>query len=401
MSTQWHQEYIQLAFHIEKIFKKQVELPYVDYYYGPPEWKAQVEEEPEHKPEVLLHMATTLLETLDEQGFEQQRATYLSKQVGAMEMACRKLNGEQFSLPEEMQQLFDIPLTWTPEAQFDDALAIYRAELPGKGTLADRLHQWRKQHSIPREKRALIPAIVERILAEIRRRTLALVDLPANESIDGPHLDINDDFGGACWYQGNYRSHIDINIEAFIERGLSVSTLVDDLCHEIYPGHHTTYTLHEQQLYRMQGYLEEAIGLTFSPAITIAEGIANWACEMLFTPAELETWLTEYIYPELGIVPDGADVTKLQQAADILNGLGGNTVLMLREGKSEEEIQAYLAPYMRQPPLAFLQLPFHQCFPVVEPYAKRLMQPWLQGPGRQQMFRRFLVEQWYPSQLVK
>lgn len=26
MSTQWHQEYIQLAFRIEKIFKKQVEL---------------------------------------------------------------------------------------------------------------------------------------------------------------------------------------------------------------------------------------------------------------------------------------------------------------------------------------------------------------------------------------
>jgi hypothetical protein len=44
MSTQWHQEYIQLAFRIEKIFKKQVELPYVDYYYGPPEWKAQVQQ---------------------------------------------------------------------------------------------------------------------------------------------------------------------------------------------------------------------------------------------------------------------------------------------------------------------------------------------------------------------
>lgn len=316
-------------------------------------------------------------------------------------MACRKLNGEQFSLKEELQQLFDIDFVWTPEARCDEALAIYREELPGKGTLADRLHQWRKQHSIPAERRALVPALIERILAEIRRRTLPLAELPATEGIEGPVLDINNDFGGACWYQGNARSHIEINIDAFIQSGMPVYTLVDDLCHEVYPGHHTAYTLREQHLYLERGYLEEAIGLIFSPAATIGEGIANVACEILFSPSELEAWLAEHIYPELGIKPDGANVAQIQHATDILNGLGGNAIFMLREGQSEEAVQAYLAPYMRQPPLSFLQLPFHEGFAIVEPYAKRLMQPWLQGPDRLQVFQRFLTEQWYPSQLAK
>ncbi|HEX4716156.1 MAG TPA: hypothetical protein VH164_14640 [Ktedonobacteraceae bacterium] len=60
MSEQWHQDYVQLAFRIDKVFHKHIELPYVDYYYGPPEWKAQVESEPEQEPIVLLRETTTL-----------------------------------------------------------------------------------------------------------------------------------------------------------------------------------------------------------------------------------------------------------------------------------------------------------------------------------------------------
>lgn len=401
MSEQWHQDYVQLAFRIDKVFHKRIKLPYVDYYYGPPEWKTRVESEPEQEPIVLLRETTTLLDALDMQGFDQHRAAYLSKQVGAMEMACRKLNGERFSLIEELHRLFDISFVWTPEVQFDEALALYQEALPGKGTLADRLHQWRKQHSIPAEKRALVPGIVERMLAEIRSRTLSLVELPANEGIDAPVLEMDDEFGGACWYQGNYRSHVEINIDDCIQRGVHVQVLMDALCHEVYPGHHTAYTLREHHLHREQGYQEEMIGLIFIPAAVIGEGIATTACEMLFSPHELEAWLVEYVYPELGIVADRADVAKIQQATDTLNGLWGNAIFMLREGQSEDALRAYLAPYMRQPHLPFWQLPFHEGFGFVEPYGKRLMQSWLQGPDRQQTFRRFLAEQWYPSQLVK
>jgi hypothetical protein len=70
MSIQWHCNYIQLAFHIDKLFHSRIDLPYVDYYYGPPGWKAQVEDEPEKEPIALLRAATELLDALPEQGFD-------------------------------------------------------------------------------------------------------------------------------------------------------------------------------------------------------------------------------------------------------------------------------------------------------------------------------------------
>ena len=133
MSEQWHHDYMQLAFRLDKIFHTSIELPYVDYYYGPPGWKAQIEDEPEKEPVSLLRAATALLDALPEQGFDQHRTTYLSKQVGAMETVCRKLNGERFSFEEELQRLFDITFVWIQEAQFDEALAVYQEVLPHKG----------------------------------------------------------------------------------------------------------------------------------------------------------------------------------------------------------------------------------------------------------------------------
>jgi len=400
MGESWSSDYIQLAFRIDKLFQSLIELPFVDYYYGPPEWKAQVQNEQAQEPVALLHAATTLLDTLPTQGFDQHRTTYLSKQVGAMEMVCRKLYGEQFSLEEEMQRLFDLSFSWTPEAQFDEALTLYNEALPGKGDITRRLHKWRRQHAIPWEKSTQLPSLVERILGELRRRTLVFIDLPANESVD-LRIEIENSFGGACWYQGNYRSHIEVNIDAFLRMQTHVNVLIDTLCREVYPGHHVAYSLKEQHLYRELGYEEETIGLLFSPSAVIGEGIATSACEMIFSPIELEEWLAENVYPELGIKQDRADVLKIQQAEDLLAGVWGNAIALLRAGHSHEEIKVYLTRYLRQGDVAFWEQPFHEFFGIVEASAKQLMHPWLQGTDRHQVFRRYLMEQFYPSELVK
>ena len=400
MSATWSRDYIQLAFRIDKLFNTLVELPFVDYYYGPPEGKEQVQNEQAQEPVALLRAATTLLDTLPTQGFDQHHTTYLNKQAVATEMVCRKLNGEHFSLEEEMQRLFDLSFSWTPEAQFDEALALYNEALPGKGDIATRLHKWRRQHAIPWEKSAELPSLAERILEELRRRTLAFIDLPVNESVD-LRIEIENSFGGACWYQGNYRSHIEVNIDTFLQMQTHVNVLIDTLCHEVYPGHHVAYSLKEQHLFRELGYEEETIGLIFSPSAVVGEGIATSACAMIFSPVELEEWLAEHVYPELGIKQDRADVLKIQQAEDLLEGVWGNAIALLRAGHAHEEIQAYLKRYLRQAGVAFWEQPFHEFFGIVEASAKRLMHPWLQGTDRHQVFRRFLTEQFYPSELVQ
>jgi hypothetical protein len=143
---------------------------------------------------------------------------------------------------------------------------------------------------------------------------------------------MHDAFGGACWYQGNSRSHVEVNVDDYIQQQDHVYVLLDTLCHEVYPGHHTAYTLREQHLYFEQGCLEEAIGLIFSPAAVMGEGIATSACGMLFSPRELEEWLAKHVYLELGIEPDGANVTGIQRATDLLESIWGNAMLMMREG---------------------------------------------------------------------
>jgi len=49
MSEQWFREYVLLAFRMDKAIRKFSESRFVDYYYGPPEWKAAVEGEAEMK----------------------------------------------------------------------------------------------------------------------------------------------------------------------------------------------------------------------------------------------------------------------------------------------------------------------------------------------------------------
>ena len=143
------------------------------------------------------------------------------------------------------------------------------------------------------------------------------------------------------------------------------------------------------------------IGLIFSPSAVIGEGIATSACGLLFSPWELEEWLTEYIYPELGIEPDGANVSEIQRATDLIEGIWGNAIFMMREGQTEDAIREYVARYTQLPHLEFWKKPLHEFFGIVEPFGKRLVRPWLLGSDRQQTYQRFLTEQWYPSELVR
>lgn len=124
MFTQWFQDYVALSFRIDKVIRKFTESRFVDYYYGPPEWKTSVEGEAETAPSDLVRQAMNLADDLPAQNFEAHRETYLAKQLLALETVGRKLNGEKFTLQEEARRRFDIQSAWTPETQFEEALTL-------------------------------------------------------------------------------------------------------------------------------------------------------------------------------------------------------------------------------------------------------------------------------------
>ena len=80
--------------------------------------------------------------------------------------------------------------------------------------------------------------------------------------------------------------------------------------------------------------------------------------------------------------------------------------ITLREGRPDREVTHYLQRYYMTTDeaamkmLNYLKRPFREAYVFTYFQGKQLMQPWLQGTDRFSVFRRFLTEQLYPSELV-
>src|SRR5579859_7599114 len=337
MSEQWFKDYVQLQFRIDKSIRKFTESRFVDYYYGPPEWKAAVEREVETPAPELVRAATALLDTLPAQGFEEHRTLYLSKQIIALETVCRKLNGETFAFEDEVQRCFDIRPTWTPETLFEEAHTLFDEVLPGQGSIFERLQALRSCYYLPGAKASLTLDFMRQAMNEARRRVLTFANLPEGEEVE---LAVVSDkvFGGENWYLGNYRSRVELNTDLPI----NMRWLINLVCHEGYPGHHTEFVMKERHLYRERGYIEQSISPIISPQSVISEGIATSAFDMVFTDAGSEQWAREHLYPAAGIEPLDIDLEKFRRANELMEGIEGNARFMLSDGRPDDEVKQYL-----------------------------------------------------------
>jgi hypothetical protein len=81
--------------------------------------------------------------------------------------------------------------------------------------------------------------------------------------------------------------------------------------------------------------------------------------------------------------------------------------MLLDEGHSEAEVAQYFVKHMLLPEdrassyVASLKHPLHGLhLALTYGNVQKLVRRWLQGPDRAAVFRRFLTEQWSPSQLA-
>ncbi|QBD82984.1 hypothetical protein EPA93_46295 [Ktedonosporobacter rubrisoli] len=405
MNDAWFQAYVLLAFRIDKVLRLIAkDSLLVDYYYGPPIWKAQVENEPPTPAPVLLQNAEELGAMLAHLDLESQRATFINKQVRAMHTICRRLCGETFSLDDELRLCFDLslPLTKTPETEFEQAWARAEETLPGTGDVLTRLVALEQRLALPPERSEQIVSFAYQALAETRRRTQAFVDVPLDEAISVELVQ------GQKWrannqYLGNFRSRIDINLDIFT----SFRDMLPFACHEGYPGHHTELALKEQQLFHERGYVEQAIGLLISPQAVISEGLATLAPTLLFTPEEQQHWLTEQLLPQAGVKITPEEAQWESPVGALWMGVRRNAILLLHEGRKEGEVKDYLKQYLRiddrqaQQALAYFQRPFHESYTFTYTSGATLLQPWLQGADRFSIFASFLAEPLTPSALLR
>ena len=272
---------------------------YVDAYYGPPEWKKKAAEE--KKPlDAIREEAMDLFSALAElplplEGIDRLRYECLLKQLSALETRVRIVKGERMKFDDESRALYDAVAPTQPESHFQEILKQLESKIPGEGPIHERYEKWRKSFVIPKDK---LDAVFQLAIKECRTRTLAHVKLPAEESFKVEYV-TGKPWGGYNWYQGKYRSVIQVNTDlpSYVDRA------VDLAAHEGYPGHHVYNALLEKNLVRDRGWVEFSIYALFSPQSLIAEGTANFGRDVVFSKAERLKFEHDVIFPAAGLDP--------------------------------------------------------------------------------------------------
>ena len=320
---------------------------YVDAYYGPGDIKTEAEQAKLSLDDIGKN-AKTLGEQLkrtppagDE--LSRLRHQYLEKQLAAMTARVRMLKGERLSFDEESRALYDAVAPTNSEAHFQQVLDRLDKRFPGQGPLVERYDAWRRTFVIPKEK---LDPVFKAAIAACREQTLKHVALPPGESFTVEYV-TNKSWSGYNWYQGNYRSLIQVNTDLpiYIDRA------VDLACHEGYPGHHVYNALLEQHLVKERGWLEFTVYPLFSPQSLIAEGTANFGIEVAFPGHEREKFERTTLFPLAGLDPArAAEYYEVQAMVDELSYAGNEAARRYLDGRIDgDAAAAWLERYALMP----------------------------------------------------
>jgi hypothetical protein len=277
---------------------------YVDAYYGPDSLRSVAAADSMSVQDVRA-AAESLISILGDSvptytdSLVVLRHRYLRVQLGSMAARARMLGGERLTFDEEAQALYDAVPPHYEEAQFDSLLGRLDTLLPGRGPLAERYQRFRDRLMIPEAK---VDTVFKTAIAACRARTLAYVPLPSGERFDLEYVK-GTPWNAYNWYQGDYRSLIQVNMDFPIP----LDRAVDLACHEGYPGHHVYNALLEQALVRGRGWVEISMFPLFSPQSLIAEGTANFGIDMAFPPAERVAFERDSLFPLAGLDPSLAE----------------------------------------------------------------------------------------------
>jgi hypothetical protein len=376
------ERYIQLAFGIQEYFPG-----YIDAYFGP----AELKNTEKKSLEDLSRAAKVLAED------SKDASRWLQTQIASMQTVLAKLSEETISYLEEVRNVYDIEPERVDESHFEKAHTRLDELLEGSGSLFERLEAFRKCFVVPAE---TLPKVIDAISSELRVRTKKRFNLPSEETFSLEFVS-QKPWGGYNWYEGNYRSRIDINMDL----PKYLHGLPHLLAHEGYPGHHTEHVLKEKGLCREQGRLEHTLYLLNSPESVQAEGIAESALDEIMTKEDIKELLIELL-PVANVQASKEDIEKLQgflEAYHLQEYVSSNAALLLHEqGISEKEVLEYLhryslnSPASNQKTLEFLKAPSSAAYVFTYTVGKDLVQHCLQ---KGVLFEQLLREAYTPSMM--
>lgn len=388
----------------------QHDADYVDAYYGPAEWKAEALRS-KRAPQAIRADAIALRQRVAAQPapdeFARLRRAYLDRQLAALVARAEFLGGARLGFDAESRAFYDAVAPTHTEAELDAALRELEAVIPrGDGPLAERYSSFSARYRVPREKQ---DAVFQAALAEARRRTAQHLALPPGEAFRLEYV-TGKSWSGYNWYQGGYRSLIQMNVELPI----TIDRAVDLAAHEGYPGHHVYNALLEHHLVNGRGCVEMTVYPLFSPQSLIAEGTANYGVEVCFPGAEKEAFEAEVLFGLAGLDPKSAPAWHAaQRAMRTLAYAGNEAARRYLEGRLDADAAArFLETYtLAAPERAKQRVRFfdqYRSYVINYNLGQDLVRAWVEktaGPDptrerRWQVFASLLASQRLPADLA-
>ena len=296
---------------------------YVDAYYGPKEWKPkeenlQIDSTTNAK---LISNADSLLNELEllseykATELETLRYRYLYKQLFAVKTKLIILNGSVLPFDLESRALYDVSPPVITEEDLQKVIDELDKILPGKGDVAERITNFKKQFEVPKDK---IAAVFDAAIKECRNRTSKYINLPAGEKFKTEYV-VAKPWGAYNWYKGNLFSLIQIATDFPVY----INSPVGLAAHEGYPGHHVYNILLEQNLVKDKGWIEYTVYPLYSPQSLIAEGTAVIGEELLFPGDERMKFEKEVLFPIAKLDTSNSDLYyKVISLQEKLSGVG-------------------------------------------------------------------------------
>ncbi|MEO0975416.1 MAG: hypothetical protein AAFX85_20185, partial [Pseudomonadota bacterium] len=172
---------------------------HVDAYFGPEELSA-LAEQAALTPAQIVAQAQALAQRITPYGevedeWQAARVRGLLARLEALATRARMAQGERLSFDEEARALFGVTPPQFDAAHFDALLVDIDALLPGDEPLATRVSAFVERFVVPPEK---LSAVFQAAIDECRARTLAHIQLPAEERFTLEYVS-NKPWGGYNW----------------------------------------------------------------------------------------------------------------------------------------------------------------------------------------------------------
>lgn len=267
------------------------------------------------------------------------RANWISSQLTAFDRRIRIVAEDYGTFDEEAEDLFGVKIPSHDSTHFIALIAKLDGLLPGEGSIQERQEMLAKKFTIPDDR---LDTVFQVAIEAARKITQEKFVLPEEETFTLEYVQ-GKTWSGYNWYQGGYKSLIQINTD----HPILVDRVIDLACHEGYPGHHVYNMMLEKNLYEDKGWVEISLYPLFSPQSLIAEGSANYGIEMAFPGKKFDEFAREVLIPLAGLDTTGAGAyfeyirikEKLNYARnEAARGIVNNTM-------SEEEYTHWLEDY--------------------------------------------------------